>query len=390
MAREPDPRNAVFRISAQKSKIGHADLGAAAQKEPPKAALHGRGARTNVSGRYEQEKRDAFDDGWSDDPPDVRKTDVTIESARTIISRNQSPDISFSQSLNPYRGCEHGCIYCYARPNHAYAGLSPGLDFETKLFAKTNAPELLEAEFSKRSYEPAVLMMGGVTDIYQPIEREHQITRRLIEVCARWRQPIALITKSQLVMRDIDLLAPMAAQNLAKVAISLTTLDRRIARVMEPRAAAPHRRLEAIRALTSAGIPVTVMTAPIVPAINDSEIENLLEEAHKAGAHAAGYVILRLPLEIKDLFREWLAEHFPDRAARVMSLVRQMRGGRDYDPAWGVRQKGTGPYAQLIAHRFQSACRRLGLNTLRFELDSSRFRKPPEAGDQQDLFAVSP
>jgi DNA repair photolyase len=233
-------------------------------------------------------------------------------------------------------------------------------------------------------------MMGGVTDIYQPIEREHQITRRLIEVCARWKHPIALITKSQLVMRDIDLLAPMAAQNLAKVAISLTTLDRRIARVMEPRAAAPHRRLEAIRALTSAGVPVTVMTAPIVPAINDSEIEKLLEEAHKAGAREAGYVILRLPLEIKDLFREWLADRFPDRAAKVMSLVRQMRGGLDYDPGWGARQKGTGPYAQLIAHRFQSACRRLGLNTLRFELDSSQFRRPPKTGDQQDLFAVSP
>jgi DNA repair photolyase len=356
----------------------------------PKDPGHGRGARSNASGRYEKEKRDAFDDGWGDDPPETVRTEVRIETARTIISRNQSPDISFDQSINPYRGCEHGCIYCYARPNHAYAGLSPGLDFETKLFAKTNAPELLEAELSKRNYKPSVIMMGGVTDIYQPIEREYQITRRLIEVCARWRHPIALITKSQLVLRDIDILAPMAAHNLAKVAISLTTLDRRLARVMEPRAAAPHRRLETIRTLTQAGIPVTVMTAPIVPAINDSEIESLLDAAAKAGAHAAGYVVLRLPLEIKDLFREWLATHFPDRADRVISLVRQMRGGMDYDAAWGVRQKGTGPYAQLIGQRFHAACKRFGLNRLRFDLDHAQFRRPPEAGDQQDLFGVSP
>lgn len=349
-------------------------------------ALHGRGVRSNASGRYERFAREAFDDGWAEEAATPLETIVTPEAAKTIISRNTSPDISFDQSINPYRGCEHGCVYCYARPNHAYAGLSPGLDFETKLFVKANAAELLEREFAKASYRPRTIMLGGVTDIYQPIERGYGVTRAVLQVMERWRHPVALITKSQLVIRDIDILAPLAARGLAKAAISVTTLDRRLARVMEPRAAAPHRRVETIRALAEAGVPVTVMAAPIIPGVNDSEIEAILEHCAAAGASAAGYVVLRLPLEIKDLFREWLAQHFPDRAGRVLALVRQMRGGRDYDPEWGKRQKGEGPYAQLIADRFARACRRLGLDKPRLPLDHSQFRRPIESGDQQELF----
>jgi DNA repair photolyase len=351
-----------------------------------KDRLHGRGARTNASGRFERFAYEAFDDGWAGDEVQPLETIVTPELAKSIISTNQSPDVSFDQSINPYRGCEHGCIYCYARPNHAYVGLSPGLDFETKLFVKANAAELLEAEFAKPSYRPKTIMLGGVTDIYQPIERGYGVTRAILEVMERWRHPVSLITKSQLVMRDIDILARLAERGLAKAAISVTTLERRIARVMEPRAAAPHRRIEAIRALAQAGVPVTVMVAPIVPAITDSEIEAILEEAAKAGASAAGYVVLRLPREIKDLFREWLYANFPDRATRVISIVRQMRNGRDYDPEWGKRQKGEGPYAKLIADRFTRAMRRFGLDKPRLPLDTTQFRRPLGAGGQSDLF----
>ena len=350
--------------------------------------LHGRGARTNASGRYERFAREAFDDGWAGEECTRVETIVTPELAKSIISTNQSPDISFDQSINPYRGCEHGCIYCYARPNHAYVGLSPGLDFETKLFVKPNAAELLEAEFAHPRYRPRTIMLGGVTDIYQPIERGYGVTRALLEAMERWRHPVALITKSQLVMRDLDVLARLAERGLAKAAISVTTLDRRIARVMEPRAAAPHRRIEAIRALAQAGVPTTVMVAPVVPAINDSEIEAILEECAEAGAQSAGYVLLRLPREIKELFREWLAAHFPDRAARVMGLVRQMRGGRDYDAEWGKRQRGEGPYARVIADRFARACRKLGLDKPRLALDHTQFRRPADYGQQQDLFAA--
>lgn len=349
---------------------------------------HGRGARTNASGRYERFTVEAFDDGWAGEDVTRLDTIVTPELAKTIISRNQSPDISFDQSINPYRGCEHGCIYCYARPNHAYVGLSPGLDFETKLFVKSNAAELLQQELGKPGYRPRTIMLGGVTDIYQPIERGYGVTRAILEVLQRWRHPTALITKSQLVLRDIDILAPMAERGLAKAAISVTTLERRISRTMEPRAAAPHRRIEAIRALAEAGVPVTVMVAPIVPGLNDSEIEAILDEAAKAGASAAGYVILRLPLEIKDLFREWLHAHFPNRHARVMRLVREMRGGRDYDPEWGKRQKGEGPYAHMIADRFARATRRLGLDKPRLALDHTQFRRPIGEGDQLDMFAA--
>ena len=349
--------------------------------------MHGRGARTNASGRYERYAREAFDDGWTEEETQPVETIITPELAKSIISRNQSPDISFDQSINPYRGCEHGCSYCYARPNHAYVGLSPGVDFETKLFVKANAAALLEKEFAKPSYSPRTIMLGGVTDIYQPIERGYGVTRAILKVMERWRHPTALITKSQLVIRDLDILGPMAERNLAKAAISVTTLERRIARVMEPRASAPHRRIEAIRALAEAGVPATVMVAPIIPGINDSEIEAILEEAARAGATGAGYVVLRLPLEIKDLFRDWLERYFPDRATRVMNIVRQMRGGRDYDPEWGKRQKGEGPYAKLIAARFGAACRRLKLDQPRLALDHTQFRAPIETGGQQDLFA---
>jgi DNA repair photolyase len=350
--------------------------------------LHGRGARSNASGRYERFATEAFDDGWAAEEARPLETVVTPELAKSIISTNKSPDISFDQSINPYRGCEHGCVYCYARPNHAYVGLSPGLDFETKLFVKANAAELLEKEFAKASYRPKTIMLGGVTDIYQPIERGYAITRAILEVMEKWRHPVALITKSQLVIRDIDILARLAERGLAKAAISVTTLDRRIARVMEPRAAAPHRRIEAIRMLAQAGVPTTVMVAPVIPAINDREIEAILEEAARAGASAAGYVLLRLPLEIKDLFREWLNERFPDRATRVMALVRQLRGGRDYDPEWGKRQRGEGPYARLISDRFARACRRLGLDKPRLPLDCTQFRRPLDVGGQRDLFAA--
>jgi DNA repair photolyase len=352
--------------------------------------LHGRGARTNAGGRYERFVAEAFDDGWTPEEARPLETIVTPELAKSIISTNSSPDISFDQSINPYRGCEHGCIYCYARPNHAYVGLSPGLDFETKLFVKANAAELLEAEFAKPSYRPKTIMLGGVTDIYQPIERGYGVTRALLEVMERWRHPVSLITKSQLVIRDIDILARLAERGLVKAAISVTTLDRRIARVMEPRAATPQRRIDSIRALTQAGVPTTVMMAPIVPAITDNEIEAVLQACAEAGASAAGYVALRLPLEIKDLFREWLAEHFPDRAARVISLVRSMRNGRDYDPEWGKRQRGEGPYAKLIADRFAAARRRFGLDKPSLPLDHTQFRRPLEAGGQQDLFAEEP
>jgi len=352
----------------------------------PKDLHHGRGARLNESGRYQHYRREAFEDGWATEAMTPLETVVTPELAKTVISRNQSPDISFDQSINPYRGCEHGCSYCYARPNHAYVGLSPGVDFETKLFVKTNAAELLEKQFAKPDYRVSAIMLGGVTDIYQPIERVYGVTRSILQVMQRWRHPTALITKSQLVVRDLDILAPMAARRLAKAAISVTTLERGIARVMEPRAAAPHRRIETIRALAEAGIPVTVMVAPIIPAINDSEIESILEAAADAGATGAGYVVLRLPLEIKDLFRDWLERHFPERASRVMNIVRSMRGGRDYDSQWGKRQRGEGVYAKLIAARFAAACRRLGLDQPRAALDCAQFRRPLDLGGQPDLF----
>jgi DNA repair photolyase len=346
----------------------------------------GRGARSNGTGRYESERRADFDDGW-ESLADLGafKTEVAREMARTIIATNDSPDIGFDQSINPYRGCEHGCIYCYARPTHAYLGLSPGLDFETRLTAKVNAAEALERELASPRYVPKVIALGAVTDPYQPIEREHRITRSVLEVLDAASHPVGIVTKSALVVRDVDILARMADRGLVKVALSVTTLDRGIARKMEPRAATPQRRLDAMRALTAAGVPVSVMTAPIVPAINDSEIERLLEAARDAGATEAGYVLLRLPLELKELFREWLATEFPDRAARVINILRSMHGGKDYVAAFGIRQRGQGPYAEQIGTRFRLAAGRLGLNVRRLALRTDLFRRPVPKGGQLSL-----
>jgi DNA repair photolyase len=350
--------------------------------------IRGRGARSNASGRFESQAREAFDDGWTPDEPDPKSftTTVSPEKAKVIISHNDSPDVGFSASINPYRGCEHGCIYCYARPAHAYMGLSPGLDFESKLFFKPEAARLLENELSKPRYIPELIHIGGNTDPYQPQERRLRVTRGIIEVLDRFNHPFSVITKSALVLRDIDVLASMSKKNLVRVAISITSLDRKLARSMEPRAATPERRLQAVRQLSDAGVPVFVMFAPAIPGLNDHEMEAVLERAAEAGARGAGYVALRLPLEIKDLFREWLQTDHPDRASRVMSLVRQMRGGKDYDSQWGSRMKGEGPIADLMSKRFAAAKRRYGLDGKFGESDLSQFRVPPKTGYQIDLF----
>jgi len=350
--------------------------------------IGGRGARSNARSRYDRNTYVGFDDGWlyeDEDPPPPLKTEVIRDVSRTIITRNNSPDISFNQSINPYRGCEHGCVYCFARPTHAYLGLSPGLDFETRLFVKPDAAKLLEAELRKPSYKPEVIAIGTNTDPYQPIEREYRVMRSILKVLAEFRHPVGIVTKSALITRDIDLLAPMAKEGLAKVALSVTTLDRKLARAMEPRASTPGKRLEAIRMLSEAGIPTGVMTAPMIPALNDEELESILTAAAEAGATEAGYVLLRLPLEIKDLFREWLEAHAPTRAQHVMSLMRSMRGGKEYDAEWGTRMRGEGPYAKLISQRFHLATRRLGLNRDRLVLDAEKFRRPLAAGSQLAL-----
>ena len=356
-------------------------------------ARRGRGAASNTTNRFETLKRVArdadwvFDDGWggADEPPPTIATTVTVDSTRTIIATNDSPDIGFDRSINPYRGCEHGCIYCFARPTHAWLGYSPGLDFESQLVAKPEAPRLLARELARPGYRCRMIALGTNTDPYQPIERTWRITRGILEVLAAHSHPLGIVTKSVLVGRDIDILAPMAAQGLAQVFVSVTTLDRRLARRMEPRAATPEKRLEIIRRLTQAGIPTGVMAAPVIPALTDSELEAILQAAAAAGARTASYVLLRLPLEIKDLFREWLAENEPLKAESVMRRVRIMRGGRDYDATFGRRQTGEGSDAELLARRFQLACRRLGFNQARTELDTSLFRVPPAPGDQLSL-----
>jgi DNA repair photolyase len=344
----------------------------------------GRGAQSNAVGRYEPHAREGFDDGWQsleDLPPFA--TTVGIDTARKVITRNDSPDIPFDRSINPYRGCEHGCIYCFARPTHAYMGLSPGLDFESKLFAKPDAHELLERELAAPSYSPRVIAIGTNTDPYQPIEKRYEVMRRILTVLERVGHPVGIVTKSALVVRDIDILARMARRNLVKVAISVTTLDAKLARVMEPRAPTPTRRLDALRELGKAGIPIRVMMAPVVPAINDAEIERILEAAASVGVTGAGYVILRLPLEVRDLFREWLTANFPDREKHVFTLIRQMRGGKDYDAKWGERMTGAGPYAEMIRMRFEAACTRLGLNKQQLPLTTEHFRPPPRGGGEQ-------
>lgn len=350
--------------------------------------MRGRGARSNQSGRYEPEAREAFDDGWLLDDADVTplRTTLSVETAKTIITRNNSPDIGFDRSINPYRGCEHGCIYCYARPAHAWMGLSPGIDFESKLFYKPDAANLLAQELKKARYECRPIHIGGNTDPYQPVERETGLTRDILQVLQRFQHPFSIISKSALMARDADILGEMGRDGLAHACVSITTLDRRLARAMEPRAATPTKRLETVSRLTDAGCPVTVGFAPVIPGLNDHELENVLEAASKAGAVRAMYVTLRLPLEIKDLFREWLEEARPDRARRVMSLVRQTRGGKDYDADWSQRMKGTGPVADLVAARFKAARKRYGLDQPVKPLDTSRFKIPACERIQRDLF----
>jgi len=356
--------------------------------ELPDRAVKGRGAVSNRSGRFEAGGRVRIDDGWAPDEEDLPplRTELLNDASRSIISRNDSPDIPFDQSVNPYRGCEHGCIYCFARPTHAYLGLSPGLDFETKLFRKPDAPALLEKELRAKGYVCKPIALGANTDPYQPVEREEWLTRRILEVCRDFNQPVGVVTKSALVTRDLDILAPMAAEGLASVAMSVTTLDRDLARVMEPRASTPARRLAAIRELADAGVPVAVLASPMIPALNDHELESILEAAAAAGATSANQILLRLPLELAGLVEEWLRTHVPDRADRVLSLVRQSRGGELYRSGWGTRMKGTGPYAEMLRARFKLAVKRLGLNERRWELDCTRFRPPPRAGDQMALF----
>ncbi len=346
----------------------------------PQPQHHGRGALSNESSRYDDEKKIRTTDGWdiADDLPPLRTT-LTRDATRTVLARNTSPDIPFDRSINPYRGCEHGCIYCFARPTHAYLGLSPGLDFETKILFKPDAAKLLEAELAAPKYRCDVVAMGTNTDPYQPVERELKITRQILRVLSDFNNPVGIVTKGHLITRDIDILSDMARRNLAECFVSVTTLDKDLARTMEPRASAPHRRLEAIRALSAAGIPTGVMTAPMIPGLNDHEMEAILEAASEAGATRAGFTVLRLPLEIKDLFDEWLRTHRPDRAERVLSLIRQMRGGALYQAEFGLRMRGEGPIAQLLAARFGAAVKRLGLNRIRYRLDVERFAVPESA-----------
>ena len=354
----------------------------------PERRVKGRGAGYNPEGRFESRRSESVDDGWPQDealPP--LETTLLIDQAKSIIARNDSPDIGFSQSINPYRGCEHGCIYCYARPSHAYLGLSPGLDFETRLFYKPDAARLLEAELRKPGYACSTISLGANTDPYQPVERRLGITRSLLEVLLQFRHPVGIVTKgAALLQRDVDLLAELARHRLTMVAVSITTLDPELKRELEPRAASPQARLRALKLLAQAGVPTMVMASPVIPFINDAELERILEAAADAGVRQAAYIPVRLPYEVKDLFRDWLERRVPLKAAHVMSLIQQMRGGRDNDPRFGSRMRGEGAYAELLAQRFRLACRRLGLNQgERLRLDASQFRVPPRAGDQLGL-----
>jgi DNA repair photolyase len=357
----------------------------------PPQALKGRGAASNPEGRFETTRRQAEDDGWHqallDEERPRPQTVVTEERARSVITRNDSPDIAFDHAMNPYRGCEHGCVYCFARPSHSYLNLSPGLDFETKLRAKSNLAEVLRAELAKPGYVPKPINIGSNTDAYQPIEKRWRLTRAALEVLAECRHPFTLVTKNALVERDLDLLAPMAREGLAQVFVSINSLDNHLAAKLEPRASAPHRRLKAVRALAEAGVPVGVLVAPIIPALNDRDMEAVLDQAAEAGARCAGYTTLRLPHELKQLFREWLALHVPQRAGHVMSLVQQMHGGRDYDSDYATRMRGQGVFADLLRRRFEVACRRHGFGRAwELKLDTSRFVPPREPSPQGQLF----
>jgi len=345
------------------------------KREPVK----GRGAVSNRSGRFESRQRQAFDDGWDGPVDDAgRKTEVQVDTSRSVLVYNQSPDLPFDRSVNPYRGCEHGCIYCFARPTHAYLGLSPGLDFETRLFSKPDAAALLETALRKPGYQCRTLALGVNTDAYQPIERKLEITRSVLEVLQRFRHPVAIVTKSALVERDIDILREMASERLVSVYLSVTTLDPQLARKLEPRAAAPHRRLQTIRSLAEAGIPVSVLVAPVIPVLTDPELNAIRAAARDAGAQSASYILLRLPLEVSELFQQWLQEHYPLKADHVMTRVRDTRGGKDYDSRFGERMRGSGAFADMIAQRFHAACRRHGLQSGSDPelLERRRFRPP--------------
>ena len=350
--------------------------------------VKGRGAVSNESGRYEREQREVFDDGWGgmeEDAAPPLRTSVTVETPRRIITRNSSPDIPFDRSINPYRGCEHGCSYCFARPTHAYLGLSPGLDFETRLMVKPNAAALLRRELGHARYRCRPIAIGTNTDPYQPIEKQRRVMREILEALLEHRHPVTIVTKGALVLRDTDLLSALAEQGLTRVALSVTTLDRGLARSMEPRAATPEKRLQAITGLAEAGVPTGVMVAPVIPGLNDQELEAILERAQEAGADWAEFVTLRLPLEVSPLFQEWLGQAYPNKAARVMKLVRDTQGGRDYDPEWGRRQRGSGPVAALIARRFEAARKRLGLGSKNLDLRTDLFRPPARADGQLSL-----
>jgi DNA repair photolyase len=346
----------------------------------------GRGSRSNPANRFDALSRQFLDDGWeslAELPP--LKTEIFTENPKSIISRNDSPDISFDRSINPYRGCEHGCSYCYARPAHAYMGLSPGLDFESKLFIKPNAAALLREELTAPNYTPRTIALGANTDPYQPIEKQYRITRSIIEVLAEFKHPFGIVTKNHMVTRDIDLLAPLAKLGLVKVALSITTLDGTLARAMEPRASTPSKRLVAIEALAAAGIPTVVMIGPIIPGLNDHEIENILKAARAAGAREAGYTMLRLPHEVKGIFKDWLEKAYPDRYARVMAQVKDVRGGAETSARFGERMTGSGPVAWMIGRRFQLACQKLGLNASRVKLSNELFERPVQVGEQLEL-----
>ena len=341
---------------------------------PPPPPIRGRGARSNSSGRYESQAREAFDDGWTPDDvePQQLKTTLTAERAKVIISKNDSPDVGFSRSINPYRGCEHGCIYCFARPTHAFLDLSPGLDFETRIFRKPDAVALLRRELADRRYKPGPTVLGINTDAYQPTEKAERITRGLLEVLAEFRHPVHLITKSALIQRDLDILAPMAAQGLFSAVLSITTLDRELSRLMEPRAATPQKRLDTVRALKSAGVPVSVLAAPMIPGLTDHELEAILKAASEVGADKAGYTLIRLPHEVAPLFEEWLHTHYPDRADKVLNRIRQCRDGKLYNAAFGERMTGTGNHADLLKQRFQLAAKKYGLDGSRRGMDDTR------------------
>lgn len=370
---EPIMRADIAAFGAGRAEMANAMIEQSGMRIRPDRN-RGRSAGINPSGRFEPVTRHVFDDGWSsleELPP--FKTEVQVEKPRTIITRNESPDISFDRSINPYRGCEHGCVYCFARPTHSFMGLSPGLDFESKLFAKPDAARLLDKELSKDGYQPRTIAIGTNTDPYQPIEKQYRIMREILEVLEARGHPVGIVTKSALVTRDIDILSRMAERGLAKVALSVTTLDRMLARTMEPRASTPTKRLEAIRQLSDAGIPASVMVAPIIPGLTDQEMERILDSASAAGAREAGYVVLRLPLEVSPIFKDWLLRHYPDRYRHVMSLIRSMRDGKDYDSEWGKRMKGAGPYAWQIGRRFEITAKRLGLNAERRTLRTDQF-----------------